>query len=94
MLSFDTNRSSPSTDPLSKLVINPFECEDEKRSEPHTLVLMIIDALRKDFVTEDNFPVLTKLRSAPQPLDLIDVRVHAPTVTLPRIKVDFGGVLI
>lgn len=57
---------------------------------PEKVVLVVIDALRLDFMTEDNFPFLMgKLRKYQSTTTLkFDVKVDSPTVTLPRVKVN------
>lgn len=62
------------------------------RSHFNRTVIMIIDALRLDFITQrpENMPhVHNALRSGSGGADacLLNVHVHSPTVTLPRIKV-------
>jgi hypothetical protein len=51
---------------------------------PNKVVLMVIDALRVDMVTADNFPFIFQKRSG---VLKFRVNVDSPTVTLPRVKV-------
>lgn len=57
----------------------------------HRVILMIIDALRWDFVAEsDSMSYLGNLIRRNESC-LIKLRVHAPTVTMPRIKAMTSG---
>lgn len=53
------------------------------------MVLMVIDALRADFIigesNEESMPFLTKLHQSGEACSY-PAKAHAPTVTLPRIK--------
>lgn len=49
-------------------------------------VFMIIDALRYDFVSAQKMPVLNDLLLNKKGC-LLKIKVHPPTVTMPRIKV-------
>lgn len=57
---------------------------------PDKVVLMIIDALRVDMMTPDNFPfLLGNLKKTFRNTGILEYRVtvDSPTVTLPRVKV-------
>lgn len=58
---------------------------------PEKVVLVVIDALRLDFMSKENFPFLMgSLRQYQSTTFLkFDVKVDSPTVTLPRVKVRF-----
>lgn len=53
-------------------------------SDLDKIIVIVIDALRYDFITRDNTPNLMKLLETDGCLSL--VKVESPTVTLPRIK--------
>uniref|UniRef100_T1JP07 Uncharacterized protein n=1 Tax=Strigamia maritima TaxID=126957 RepID=T1JP07_STRMM len=62
----------------------------------NNLVLIVIDALRTDFVTnnksETNFPYLNKMLDEKKAISF-NAKAHHPTVTLPRIKaITSGGI--
>lgn len=67
----------------------PVNLGDVDSQVPEKVVLVVIDALRLDFLTEENFPFLMgKLRKYRSTTRLkFDVKVDSPTVTLPRVKV-------
>ncbi|OQR78638.1 GPI ethanolamine phosphate transferase 2-like [Tropilaelaps mercedesae] len=56
------------------------------------LVLLVVDALRYDFVDFENFPYVSVLLNSRQGLKYRS-RAFAPTVTLPRIKSILSGVV-
>ncbi|KAF5275089.1 hypothetical protein FQA39_LY07026 [Lamprigera yunnana] len=61
-----------------------FNVNDLYKPQVDRIVFIVIDALRLDFVTRENFPFLV---SAVQESGCMSsVHVHSPTVTLPRIK--------
>lgn len=63
--------------------------EDIYKSDIETAVIVIIDALRLDFLTSDLMPLTSKLVEANGCIN--KVKVETPTVTLPRIKALTAG---
>ncbi|CAL8083219.1 unnamed protein product [Orchesella dallaii] len=67
---------------------NLSEAEASSELVPEKVVLVVIDALRLDFMTEENFPFLLGTLGKYQSTSVLkfDVKVDSPTVTLPRVK--------
>lgn len=88
---FETNTSQSDHDTGGKRVPNNITTADgdAEIQIPEKVVLVVIDALRLDFLKEENFPfLLGNLRKYQSTTVLkFDVKVDPPTVTLPRVKV-------
>ncbi|KAF5301139.1 hypothetical protein FQR65_LT08969 [Abscondita terminalis] len=54
------------------------------KAQVDRIVVIVIDALRMDFVTNENLPFVTS--TFPKNGCMLEVHVQSPTVTLPRIK--------
>lgn len=68
------------------MVIKDFKLNVTELYEQHVdrIILIVIDALREDFIHKDNMPFITSIYT--QKGCIMSVEVKSPTVTLPRIK--------
>ncbi|CAF4009305.1 unnamed protein product, partial [Rotaria sordida] len=84
--------------PYSSLTnnINNRSCFDSQESSKHHVIIMLIDALRSDYVfnRNDSFYLksIEKLEENGKAIS-VELRSHTPTVTLPRLKALLTGTI-
>ncbi|KAK4884962.1 hypothetical protein RN001_001233 [Aquatica leii] len=78
------NQSQDAIAPPTYLNDIKINVDDVYKAQADRIVVVVIDALRMDFVTNKNLPFITS--TFHKDGCMLDVHVHSPTVTLPRIK--------
>lgn len=76
-----THHETTIINPPTEIEEIPLDLNQFYKPQVQKMVMIIIDALRYDFVTEKDMPFLYSNMDC-----LLKVKVEAPTVTLPRIK--------
>jgi hypothetical protein len=88
-----TNDKEPSSkDKTTEDVVVDVEPLEDLGKLPKKVVLMVVDALRVDMMTRNNFPFLLNSlinNNKKTGVLLYNVTVDSPTVTLPRVKVKY-----